>query len=111
MATRRDPFRDPAQTAGYVEKLGTITARTFAAVVDQPQVTYLHQLVLLGVAHHADLMRVAGRTEPAYATDVSELTGVTAGRAKNVLGELKRWGLLSGSAQAGFTPAGPLLGE
>lgn len=108
MAVRRDPFRDQDVTGRYVEKLGTSTARVFLAVVDRRDVDFMHMLALLAAAHHADLMRVAERAEPTYPSDVAELTGFTEERSRGYLGDLKRLGLLTGTAAAGYTLAGPL---
>lgn len=100
---RRDTFRDLGTTMRYAEKLGTYTAKAFVVVVDRPDVDYVKLIVLLGAAHHADLMRVAGKAQVTYAADVAEITGFSEKRTSGVLADLRRKGLLAGSAAAGYT--------
>jgi hypothetical protein len=109
MAVRRDIFRDPDVTAGYAEKLGTLTARAFGLAV-AVNINHLEFTVLLAAAHHADLMRVSGRNDPTYAADIADLVGCGPMRARDVLGDLKRRGLLVGSGHGGYRPS-PLFGE
>lgn len=108
MRVRRDPLRDPTVTAAYVDKIGTATARVFPAVVDRPEVDHLKLAILLAAAQWTDLMRVANRTDPIFPADVADMVGCRAVRASAVMNELKRLGLLAGSAAAGYSLSGPL---
>lgn len=110
-ALRRDIFKDPDITAGYAKKLGTSTALVFGAVADRPEVNQQALMFLLAAAHYADMMRMVGRTQPIYPRDVAEIVGASEVRTRDLLGDLKRLGLLEGTAAAGYTLAPALRVE
>lgn len=115
MPRRRYIFRDRDLEAGWTNKLGTATARVFLAMVEPPpkgtaHVEFMQSLVLLGAAHHQDLMAASGQPQMVtYPEDVADLTGQSQSRVAAMLTQLKAMGYLTGSFQAGYRLAGPLV--
>lgn len=66
-------------------------------------VQYLHQLALVAVAHVEAMQLATGRTTLAIrGRDVADVLGIAETRATSLLGELKRAGLVEGSATGGY---------
>lgn len=109
---RRYTFRDRETTGGYVAKLGTNTARAFFVAVERPDLSYLHLLALLAFCHHLDLISLApdrDASAPVFPEDVADIMGVTANRAGVLIYDVKRLGLLAGSAAGGYRLAGLMV--
>lgn len=107
---RRYPFRDRDVTATHTAKLGSWTARAFF-VSFEAELDQIHQLALVAAAYHLDMLLQAGRPGVVYPDDVADIVGIAQARAGNLLSDLKRTGLLVGTAQSGYGFAGPMVAQ
>ena len=108
MVRRRYIFRDRVVTAKHTADIGTFTARAMF-VLTESNLDYVSAMALVCVAHHADLMAAAGQSQITYPEDLADLFGCAQQRAGILLRDLSKHGMVRGSAQGGYSLAGPMV--